>query len=290
MQSAGSSLVQSTGTFLTGLIGRDILASRSPWLHEQEGKAQDIDLRYSLFDFDKRGLADAELGPMLQRLSEDGYSGVNVTYPFKQAVIPLLDDLAECAAAVGAVNTVEMRQGRLIGYNTDKSGFEESLAENLPGAALDRVLLLGAGGAGSAVANALLDSGVGQLTITDLDAARADSLAAQLQARYGKERIAAAPLALLDSGNTDGIVNTTPMGMASCPGMAIAPESVNARHWVADVVYFPLETELLQLARARGCRVMDGSGMVIGQAARAFAIITGKQADKARMRTSFRKA
>lgn len=145
---------------LTGLFGRSILASRSPWLHEQEARAQELDLSYELFDFTDRGLADDDLGPMLERLAGEGFAGVNVTYPFKQAVIPLLDELADCAKLVGAVNTVAFRDGRAIGYNTDKTGFEESFAEGLPGVAKDRVLQLGAGGAGAAVANSLLSSGV----------------------------------------------------------------------------------------------------------------------------------
>jgi shikimate dehydrogenase len=271
----------------TGLIGRSIIASRSPWLHEQEAQAQGIALSYALFDFNALGLADQDLERQLRDLAAAGFAGVNVTFPFKQAVIPLLDDLGECAAAVGAVNTVAMRGGKLTGYNTDKSGFQESLAENLPGAVLDRVLLLGAGGAGSAVANALLDDGVGLLTVIDADQARADELGGRLQARFGTDRVIARPKQQLMTEDFDGIVNTTPMGMESCPGMAIAPDLISTRHWVADIVYFPLETELLRVAGERGCRVMNGSGMVIGQAARAFEIFTGAKADKARMAASF---
>lgn len=274
----------------TGLLGRSILASRSPWLHEQEAQAQGIALSYALFDFDALGLADHDLERQLHELAAAGFAGVNVTFPFKQAVIPLLDELGDCAAAVGAVNTVAMRGGQLVGYNTDKSGFQESLAENLPGAALDRVLQLGAGGAGAAVANALLDSGVGLLEITDVDPARGEDLAARLQARHGAQRVIARASHSLDTAAVDGIVNTTPMGMKSCPGMAIAPDLVRPRHWVADIVYFPLETELLRCAQARGCRVMNGSGMAVGQAAHAFAVFTGVKADKARMTESFRSA
>ncbi|MFM2300280.1 MAG: hypothetical protein RLZZ84_16 [Pseudomonadota bacterium] len=273
--------------FRSGLLGRAILASRSPWLHEQEARAQGLELTYELFDFTDRGLDDAQLGPLLRRLAGEGYCGVNVTFPFKQAVLPLLDELAECAATVGAVNSVAMRDGRLIGYNTDKTGFQDSLADGLPGAKLDRVLQLGAGGAGSAVANALLSLGVGQLEITDVDLARSSELAERLCAHYGAGRAVPRDAAALDTTAIDGIVNTTPMGMASKPGTAIAPALIEARHWVADIVYFPLETELLRIARERGCRVLDGSGMVIGQAAMAFEIFTGHKADRQRMRRTF---
>lgn len=271
----------------SGLLGRAILASRSPWLHEQEARAQGLELTYELFDFTDRGLDDAELGPLLRRLAGDGYCGVNVTFPFKQAVMPLLDELAECAVTVGAVNTVAMRDGRLIGYNTDKTGFQDSLSEGLPGAALERVLQLGAGGAGSAVANALLSLGVGQLNITDVDLARSQELAERLCAHYGAGRAVARDAATLDTSAIDGIVNATPMGMASKPGTAISPALIAPHHWVADIVYFPLETELLRIARSRGCRVLDGSGMVIGQAAMAFEIFTGHKADRQRMRQTF---
>ncbi len=271
----------------TGLVGRAIKASRSPWLHEQEAKAQGLDLRYQLVDFNELGRADAELGPTLRALADDGFLGVNVTYPFKQAVIPLLDELAPCASSVGAVNTVAMRDGRLIGYNTDKTGFELSLAEGLPGADLGAVLQLGAGGAGSAVANALLSLGVGRLEISDVDEGRAAGLAKRLNSEHGAGRAHHRSSVGLDTSVIAGIVNTTPMGMAANPGPAIDPALIEPRHWVADIVYFPLETELLKVARAKGCRTLDGSGMVIGQAAAAFDIFTNMQAERARMRASF---
>lgn len=271
----------------TGLIGRSILASRSPWLHEQEAAAQGIDLAYELFDFTDRGLDDDALGGLLERLADEGFAGVNVTFPFKQAVIPLLDDLADCARLVGAVNTVAMRDGRKCGYNTDKTGFETSLAEGLPGVARGRVLQLGAGGAGAAVANALLSAGTGTVVIADLDLARAENLAALLCGHFGQGRAVSCALDHVTTDAVDGIVNTTPMGMAANPDPAIAVDLIASRHWVADIVYFPLETELLHAARLRGCRTLDGSGMVIGQAARAFEIFTHHKADRHRMRESF---
>lgn len=271
----------------TGLIGRSIKASRSPWLHEQEARAQGLELTYELFDFTERGLGDGDLGPLLHRLADEGYLGVNVTFPFKQAVIPLLDELADCARAVGAVNTVAMRDGRLIGYNTDKTGFQESVAEGLPDAALGAVLQLGAGGAGAAVANALLSLGTGRLKIADVDIGRAEALADRLNAEYGPGRVIARSIAAIDTSAIEGIVNTTPMGMAANPAPAIDPALISSRHWVADIVYFPLETQLLRIAREKGCRTLDGSGMVVGQAARAFEIFTGTKADKMRMARSF---
>lgn len=271
----------------SGLIGRSILASRSPWLHEQEARAQGIELDYELFDFDARGLADDALEALLAELLEGGFSGFNVTYPFKQAIVPLLDRLDSGARLVGAVNTVAIRDGELIGYNTDMSGFRESFAAGLPGADLTHVLQIGAGGAGSAVAAALLELGVARLEIADIDLAKAAELAAWLALDRPEARIVARSADELAPTGYRGIVNASPVGMAKMPGAPIDTRALRADQWVADIVYFPLETELLRAARAVGCRTLDGSGMVIGQAALAFEVITGRPADVARMRQSF---
>jgi shikimate dehydrogenase len=272
----------------SGLLGRSILSSRSPWLHEEEARAQGLELSYTLFDFTDRGYADADLGRVLYELRDAGFAGVNVTFPFKQAVMPLLDDLADSARAVGAVNTVAMRDGRLVGHNTDMIGFRDALEAGLPHAKRDRVLQLGAGGAGSAVANALLSLGVRELIISDIDSDRAASLASRLSAQYaGRSEVVHRDAASLAADGIDGIVNATPIGMTSNPGTPIALDWLQPRQWVADIVYFPLETALLKGAAARGCAVLPGSGMVIGQAAKAFEIITGHGADVLRMQRSF---
>ncbi|WP_288338635.1 shikimate dehydrogenase [uncultured Sphingomonas sp.] len=273
----------------SGLIGRAILASRSPWLHEQEARAAGFDLRYTLFDFDARHLDDDALPGLLGQLRDQGYAGVNVTYPFKQAVIPHLDALADSAQAVGAVNTIAMRDGRMTGHNTDMTGFRDSLRDGLPDARLDRVLQFGAGGAGAAVATALLSSGVRRLELSDVDAARAEALAASLTSRFDAE-VVVRRAGDHDTHMIDGIVNASPVGMKTKPGMPIAAQHLDPRLWVADIVYFPRETELLRTARTLGCATLDGSGMVIRQAAAAFEIITGRSADIARMATSFEAA
>jgi shikimate dehydrogenase len=272
----------------SGLLGRSILASRSPELHEKEARAQSLDLSYELFDFTARGWQDADLGEVLKRLVADGFSGFNVTYPFKQAVLPLLDALDESAVAVGAVNTVSISNGRLTGYNTDMAGFRDSIVEGLPDAALGSVVQLGAGGAGAAVANALLSLGVSTLQLLDVDENRANLLACDLSARFRSVRIAAATPDRAETGTADGIVNATPIGMNGNPGLPLADELVERRLWVADIIYFPPETELLRVARSRGCRTLNGIGMVVGQAARAFEIITGHVADRGRMALSLK--
>ena len=271
----------------SGLIGRAILASRSPWLHEQEARALGMALSYEVFDFTERNLEDDALGSLVAELRDREYAGFNVTYPFKQQVIAALDALDESAEIVGAVNTVSIRNGRMVGYNTDMSGFRQSFVEGLPDVAIQRVLQLGAGGGGAAVASALLSLGVGRLDIADIDIDRARSLAAMLSGRFGSDRVAVRDDADRATDDIDGIVNATPVGLAANPGVPIDPARIESRQWVADIVYFPLETELLRIARGKGCRTLDGSGMVINQAASAFEIITGAAADRGRMRESF---
>jgi shikimate dehydrogenase len=282
--------VTAQATVRVGLVGREILASRSPWLHEQEALAQAFALRYELVDFTARGFADADLPHVLDDLAARGFAGINVTYPFKQAVIPLLTRSSSEAARIGAVNTVRFERGERVGFNTDVAGFADAVREGLPLARLDAVVQIGAGGGGSATAFALLELGTRRLTLFDADAERAMALAARLERAFdGREIVSGAGEDLARAlRSADGIVNATPLGMAKSPGTAVPTMLLEPRHWVADIVYFPLETELLRAAKAKGCRVLDGSGMAVGQAAAAFEIFTGRPADRARMLESFR--
>ncbi len=273
--------------YKVGLFGQGILSSRSPWLHKQEAAAFGVSLNYTLFDFAQLGKDEADLPAMLSQAEADGFSGLNITFPFKQSIIPLLDSLSDGAARIGAVNTVQFIGGKRIGHNTDVIGFAESMRITLPDAALGCVLQLGAGGAGSATAQALLNLGVGQLLLVDEDKEKVSALAAKLTDQYGADRVPVSPSLPDASSRADGIVNATPMGMARYPGTALPATLLDARHWVADIVYFPLETELLRDARAKGCRVMDGRGMNVFQAAAAFDIFTGLTANRERMLQSF---
>jgi shikimate dehydrogenase len=273
--------------FLTGLVGRDILASRSPWLHEQEADAQGVRLIYSLFDFTFREWIDDDLPRLLDAAERVGFAGVNVTFPFKQAVIAYLDDLSDGARRIGAVNTVSFAGGKRTGYNTDVTGFAESFTQGLPDVATDSAVQIGAGGAGSATAQALLESGITKLIIFDTDAARLNGLVTKLQSDFGHDRVGAGDDIGTAVKSADGIINATPIGMAKLPGLPLPAELIEQRHWVADIVYFPLETELLREAKQRGCQTLNGSGMAIHQAAGAFEIFTGLHADRNRMQKSF---
>jgi len=272
---------------LTGLVGRNIGASRSPWLHEREALAQGLALSYNLLDFASLGREESDLCAQLEAAAASGYAGLNITHPYKQAVIRCLDELAPTAARVGAVNTVKFAAGKRIGHNTDVIGFEESMREGLPNAALGSVLQIGAGGGGAATAQALLELGVGTLIISDQEHARAAALVGKVQEMFGSSRARSVDDPLLVIDGVDGVVNATPMGMAGTPQPPFDASRLMSRHWVADIVYFPLETQLLRAARSRGCRTLDGSGMVVHQAAAAFEIFTGRKANRPRMLRSF---
>jgi shikimate dehydrogenase len=272
---------------LAGLIGQGIGASRSPALHEREAAAQGLRLVYRLIDLDVLRLGPEALPELLTAAARLGFAGVNITFPCKQAVIAHLDELSPDAAALGAVNTVVFRDGRRVGHNTDGSGFAEGFRRGLPGEARTQVVQLGAGGAGAAVAHALLAEGTGQLAIADTDPARAAALATDLNARFGAGRAVAAADLAAALAEAEGLVNCTPVGMTKLPGMPLPAELLHKRLWVADIVYFPLETELLRTARALGCRTLDGGGMAVFQAVGAFRLFTGREPDAARMLRHF---
>jgi shikimate dehydrogenase len=204
-------------------------------------------------------------------------------------VIPLLHELSDDARALGAVNTVVLRGGRRIGHNTDWSGFAEGFRRGLPDAKRDRVVQVGAGGAGAAVAHAILTLGASRLSVFDTDAARAGALAGALCARFGAGRAEAGADLPGAMAGADGVVNCTPVGMARYPGLPLPAALLRPSHWVAEIVYFPLETELLRAARALGCATLDGGGMAVFQAAGAFRLFTGLEPDAGRMLRHFGK-
>lgn len=272
---------------LAGLIGAGIQASLTPAMHEREGAEQGLRSVYKLIDLKEMGLSADALPDLLAAAKRMGFNGLNITHPCKQAVIPLLDALSDDAQALGAVNTVVLKDGRMTGHNTDWWGFAESMKRGLPGVAMDRVVQLGAGGAGAAVAHAALMLGTRHLMVFDRDADRAEALAAALSARFGAGRAVAGNDLGTAMAQADGLIHATPTGMADHPGLPLPDAMLHPRLWVTDIVYFPLETELLRVARARGCRTLDGGGMAVFQAVGAFRLFTGIEPDVERMRRHF---
>jgi shikimate dehydrogenase len=274
-------------SILAGLIGSGIQASRTPALHEHEGDAQGMRYLYRLLDLDALKLDISALPDLLTGAQRMGYTGLNITFPCKQAVIPLLDELSPQARGIGAVNTVLFKDGQRIGHNTDCLGFAEGFRRGLNDVPRKRVVQMGAGGAGAAVAHALLAEGVEQLTIFEVDPSRAQGLVDNLNAHLGANRALVGRDLPAAMAAADGLVNTTPVGMSKLPGTPLPPELLHPALWVAEIIYFPLQTELLKHARALGCRTLDGGTMAVFQAVKAFELFSGQSADAERMQAHF---
>lgn len=276
--------------YLVGLVGTGVGPSLTPDLHMAEGRAQGLDYVYRTLDLDALGLAPEDIGEVLKWAQTLGYDALNITHPCKQLAVAHLDAVDDTARTLGAVNTVLFRDGKALGHNTDITGFAHGFTEGLPGAATGRVVLLGAGGAGTAVAAALLNLGAGHLTVVDLDEDRATALAGDLAVRHPRTHVDASSFDKLSVllPEAHGVVHATPTGMADHPGVAFDTAMLHPGLWVADIVYRPLETALLKAARAAGCRTLDGGHMAVHQAVDAFALITGISPDAARMSSHFR--
>lgn len=276
--------------YLVGLIGAGVGPSLTPALHMAEARAHSIDYLYRTIDLPALGLEASDVGELIRYGRLLGYDAFNITHPCKQLVIPHLDRVEDRAAALGAVNTVVFEDGRAVGYNTDVTGFATAFTTGLPGAGTRHIVQIGAGGAGSAVAAALLGLGAQRLSIVDVDHERATGLTGDLSARYTNAQVEVAAPEKLSAllPEADGLVHCTPTGMADHPGLPLDVPLLHPGLWVADIVYRPLETALLQAARAVGCRTLDGGHMAVHQAVDAFQLITGRTPDADRMLQHFR--
>jgi len=235
-------------------------------------------------------LRERQLAKLLDAIKVAGFAGANITYPFKQDVIALLDAVDPEAARIGAVNTVAIGpDGRATGYNFDRRGWRNSFAESFgPDSAKDAtVVLVGAGGAGRAVAFALMDLAVAVLIIHDRDTARANALATDLAMYYGASRCRIASDLERDIAAAHGVVNATQVGMRGFPGNPVPAGALKSTLWAADVIYTPIETEFIRAAAAKGARVLNGGGMCVHQAVAAFRLLTGVEADVGRMHRAF---
>jgi shikimate dehydrogenase len=271
-----------------GLIGAGIKASLTPALHMTEGAAQGLRYDYELIDLLALGATENELPELIADAERRGLAGLNITHPCKQAVIAHLDELAPDARRLGAVNTVVLKGGRRYGHNTDWWGFAEGFRRGLPGADLSAAVQLGAGGAGVATAYAALSLGLGKLTVFDREPERAQALAAMLAPLFPEAIITPGTDIAAAMREAAGLIHATPTGMAKYPGLPLDADLLEPRHWVAEIVYFPLETALLKAARRRGCRTLDGGGMAVFQAVGAFRLFTGLDPDAGRMLEHFK--
>jgi shikimate dehydrogenase len=278
--------------FVVGLLGAGILGSLTPGLHEAEADRLGLAYTYRVIDLDAIGQSAESSAALVRHAADLGFDGLNVTHPCKQLVQDGLDELSREARILGAVNTITFHDGKAVGHNTDHTGFTGGLRAGLPSAATGSVVQIGAGGAGAAVAFGLLSTGTRHLVIADIEPVRAEALAARLAPHFPDSQLSVTRTDAVAGSirEADGLVNSTPIGMTGHPGMPVDPSLLHSGLWVADVIYRPLETELIKAARGKGCAVLDGGRMVVGQAAAAFELFTGIPADAERMLASFRQA
>jgi shikimate dehydrogenase len=255
-------------SFLTGLIGAPIAHSASPAMHQRAAEALNVRCHYQLIEV--AGANREELRTLLEGVRRLGFAGVNVTYPYKEVVVDLLDEISSNATAIGAVNTVLVREGRLIGHNTDATGFARAASKLVSGFGSESIAVIGAGGVGKAIAVALAGLGASEIRIYDTDQGKADRLVSLL----GSRGVVARDLEAALQGAV-GVVNATPVGMSPNRDTPIPEVLLHDRLWVADAVYFPLWTPLLTVAKAKGARTMTGRDLAIFQAAEAFQLFTG---------------
>ena len=274
-------------SLLAGLIGANIQASLTPAMHEREGAELGLRYVYRVLDLTQMGEPAPGIRELLTAAGWMGYAGLNITHPCKQSVMPVLDEVSADATQIGAVNTVVFSAGRSVGYNTDIHGYTASFRRELDHVDRHHVVMLGAGGAGHAVGYAALALGVTELSIFDVQGARAAALAQRLSARFGAGRAVACENLAAAVGRADGIINASPVGMAAHPGSPLPATLLRPALWVSDIVYFPLETQLVREATGAGCRVMRGGGMAVFQAVEAFRLITGVRPDAERMLRHF---
>jgi shikimate dehydrogenase len=267
----------SGSTKIVGLIGYPVEHSKSPLMHNAAFESLGLDFIYLLFSVRPSYLEEAIMG--LRALN---VVGANVTIPYKEEIVKYLDEITPEAQFIGAVNTIHNREGKLIGYNTDGQGFITSLLTDgrvkLEG---QKVLLIGVGGAGKAVAIKLAERGVERLVITDKIMERADALIKRV-----RENIPDCPVYAIHSGDKEFaktvlestlLINATPVGMKEGDPCVVDPEYLHKRLFIYDVIY-NRETPLIEAAKKRGLRALSGMEMLIHQGAASFEIWTGKKA------------
>jgi shikimate dehydrogenase len=252
------------------LLGAPIAQSAAPAMHERAAEALGLRCHYQLIE--TFGAGRQELKLMLEGVRRLGFAGINVTFPYKEAVLDLLDETSPGAALIGAVNTVVVRDGRLIGHNTDNTGFARAASQLVTGSLPGAVAVIGAGGVGKAIAFALAGLGVTNLRIFDPVPGKAAQLAAKLGGQVNTSVTDCVEDALSD---VVGIVNASPVGMLPSLDTPVPDSLLHAGLWVADAVYSPLWTPLLTAAKAKGATVMTGRDLAIHQAADAFELFTG---------------
>ena len=259
------------------LIGNSISQSRAPFLHKMLGEIYDFDVSYDLKD---PGINSREaFEATLRSLREEGYTGCNVTFPFKSLAVEYVDEPDEAVREVGATNTLYLADDKIRATNTDYTGFIHGYHSQRGNAPAGEVLMIGAGGVGRAVAFGMFHCGATKLYIFDLNVEGAKSLAAAVNAKgYSAEVISADELPSI-AKSVNGLVNCTPVGHYATPGIPLDPSLFGGQDWAFDAVYVPLETEFMKAAHEAGLELVSGFDLFFHQGIDAFTTFSGTKAD-----------
>lgn len=270
-----------TARLQLGLIGDNIATSQSPRLHRLAGRQNGVAVTYDR-------LVPRECGKpfddLFAHVAASGYRGVNVTYPYKEraAAKVVIDD--PLVRAIGAVNTVVFDRGGPHGFNTDYSGFIAAYRSIRGDTPPGRVLMIGAGGVGKAVAFGLVALGMSEIRIADRDVAKAEALCRTLQSSTPALVVRAEADATALADGVQGIVNCTPVGMVGYDGTPLPRDRMAGAQWAFDAVYTPIDTQFLQDAAAEGLQIISGYELFVGQGVDAWQIFSGLPLDIGRMR------
>ena len=266
--------------FRLGLIGASIGRSQAPWLHKKAGQLCGLQIHYKLFDLNE--LSDKDLKTLLDRLIAQGFHGVNITHPVKEQVTRFVDIPDEAMRRIGAVNTLCFADR--TAYNTDYSGFIKAFQKKFGTVTPGKVLMLGAGGVGKAIAFALLHLDVNtELSIVDTNLQKSSHLANELKSA-GLRANAYETNLIAELSKVDGLINCTPLGMYQYPGCALPKHLFGGQSWAFDAVYTPLKTEFLQCAQKANLETLSGYELFFYQGRDAFELFTGHQVDEAALR------
>jgi shikimate dehydrogenase len=274
---------------ICGIFGFPIRHSASPAMHN--AAFQNLNMNGTYLSFE---VLPGLLKKAVESIPVLNFDGINVTIPYKEKVLPFLDELSPEASLIGAVNTIKNQEGKLIGFNTDAEGFQKALEEkwgrSLTGAHL---VLIGAGGAARAVAVQAGIAGVRRLSILNRDKTRLRKLIQHMLTHFPKTDVIGFVLgdekARSEVKSADCIINATSLGMENGDAMPIPPDWLSPKNYVYDLIYRPFKTRWVQAAIKRGCRASGGLEMLLYQGALSFQIWTGRKAPREVMRRALKK-
>lgn len=270
-------------TRIFGIFGCPVEHTFSPGMHNAAFRKLGMDACYVPFTVPREGLQEAA-----RAIKPLNFRGLNITVPHKETIIPFLDELSQEARLIGAVNTIEVKEGRLIGHNTDGRGFLRSLTEVARFEPRGKkFLLIGSGGAARAVGYSVALAGAASIFIRDLDSKKADTLASDIQRTTGVSALSIPHEAVAPTASaTDCLINATPLGLKKGDALPLPAACITAGHLVCDLVYNPPATPFLKAAKARRAKTLPGIGMLLYQGVIAFEIWTGKKAPVQAMKSA----